>query len=660
MTDNKSKYSGFITRAQPWHTGHQRYLEEMAAEGHRPVIFLGSSNADRNRAGNPFNTDERIAIISRACENLRYPDGAQVEPIFVPIYDYPRGPAEKPYEENGEKLVPPNSQWFAQFTKFFADNNIAPEDFTLYYAAKDKDKKNYVFYPRDLPGVTEKLIVRNEDLSYAFTLLGVKRRRVELTDENATDIRQDFHGKKHFLVDGCDDVIRDILAREREKNADSDGSDISDESFDADPLQVLRHERRGRDEELRKSPSDPGFHKRVLIVGSEGAISPAIIDNLLAAGHDVILSSSKDGSIDTLMEKYPDARIERVKIDLRDPWTAAPEFWSELYRRHDVNAVINLAGIISEKPEDGSTFDAINYRPVPAMARACVECGIDRYIYFSTLTAASMEAEENARQTGEKLTYAGSKRKAELALKEFAGDLNSFSIRPVTTYDPHSANWGRDMTLPDLANLPVVPVWGSGAQEMQPVSIGDLAKIGRLIESPEKGMKILNAVGPEQLTLEKILRTLRRLKGDFNGIHIPYDRALRLADNYPIGGINRSFINVMWKREQTTAPVDSRPWTRAIGESKLTTLRAAYNHAAAGDLPLPRPPVRAYAEQIAKKPGEFYALLRDSGADEALMSSVRSVFEKLAAGAEPQLSKAGAAALLKKIIETLGSGPAPQ
>ena len=651
MTEDKRKYSGFIVRGQPWHTGHQRYLEEMAAEGHQPVLFLGSSNADRNRTSNPFSTNERIAIITKACEKLRYPDGKKVAPIFVPIYDFPRGPAEKPYQENGEKLVPPNSKWFAQFTKFFIDNNIAPEDFTLYYAAKDKDKKNYVFYPRDLPGVTEKLVVRDEDLSYAFTLLGVKRRQVELTDENATDIRENLHGKKHFLVDGCDDVIRDILARERTKNADYDGRDITDEAFDADPMQVLRHERRVHEEELRKPPSDPGFHKRVLIVGSEGAISPAIIDNLLAAGHDLVLSSSKAGTVEELSAKYPKADIARTRQE---------EFWVDLYKKHDIDAVINLAGIISEKPEEGLTFDAINYRPVPAMAAACVECGIDRYIYFSTQTAATDEAEENARQTEKPLTYAGSKRKAELALEKFAGDLNSFTVRPVTTYDPKSPDWGRAMTLPDLANLPVVPVWGSGTQEMQPVSIDDLAKIGRLVESPDKGARILDVVGPEQLTLAKILRTVRRLRGDFPAIHIPYDRALRLADHYPLGGINRSFIRVMQGREEHTPLIDSKPWTHAVGETKLTTLRAAYNHAAAGDLPMPRPPVRAYAEQIAKKPDEFYALLRDSGADEALLGSVRDVFEKLAAGQEPQLSKLEAAALLKKVIETLGSGPAPQ
>ncbi len=353
MAEDKRKYSGFIVRAQPWHTGHQRYLEEMAAEGRQPVIFLGSSNADRNRTGNPFSTDERIAIIKKACEKLHYPNGKKVAPIFVPIFDFPRGPAEKPYEENGEKLVPPNSKWFAQFTKFFADNNITPEDFTLYYAAKDKDKKNYVFYPRDLPGITEKLIVRNEDLSYAFTLLGVQRRQVALTDENATDIRENLHGKKHFLVDGCDDVIRDILSRERARNAEYDGKDISDEAFNAEPMQVLQHPRRIREEELRKAPTDPGFHKRVLIVGSEGAISPAIIENLLAAGHDLVLSSSKAGSIEELSAKYPKADISRTRVDLRDPRTWQEEFWTDLYTKHKVDAVINLAGIISEKPAEG-------------------------------------------------------------------------------------------------------------------------------------------------------------------------------------------------------------------------------------------------------------------------------------------------------------------
>ncbi len=233
-------------------------------------------------------------------------------------------------------------------------------------------------------------------------------------------------------------------------------------------------------------------------------------------------------------------------------------------------------------------------------------------------------------------------------------------MRPVTTYDPKSPDWGRPMTMPDLANLPVVPVLGTGQQEMQPVSINDLAKIGRLIESPDKGARILDVVGPEQLTMEKIMRTVRRLRGDFPHVHIPYDRALRLADNYPIGGINKSFFKVMQAREEHAPLIDSKPWTHAIGETKLTTLRAAYNHAAAGDLPMPRPPVREYAEQIAKKPDEFYALLRDSGADEALMGSVRSVFEKLAAGEEAGLSKQESAALLKQVIETLGSGPAPQ
>lgn len=659
MTEAGRKYAGMITRAQPWHTGHQRYLEQMASEGLRPVIFLGTSNADRNRDSNPFTTDERIAIIRRAAEHVHYPDGSPVEPLFVPIYDFERTLHERPYHENGEKLVPLNRKWFAQFTTFFDENGIDPADFTLFYAAKDKDKKNYVFSSYEMPTLSDRVIARNEDLSYAFTLLGVTRREIPLTEENATDIRAAFDGRQHFLVPRCDRLIKEMLAVERQKNAEYDGRDISDESFADNPLQVLRHERRINLDHLRKSPQDPGFHKRVLLVGTEGALSPAIIESLLAAGHDIVLSSSKDGDAWEFAKDWPEARISRIKVDLRDPQTADPIFWSNLFTVDRIDAVINLAGIISEKPDQGLTFEAINYRAVPAMAKACIDCGIDRYIYFSTLTAAGMEAEENARQTGKPLTYAGSKRKAELALEAVADKLNSFSIRPVTTYDPRSADWGRAMTLPDLANLPVVPIWGSGRQEMQPVNIDDLAKISRLVESNEKGARTLNVVGPESLSLEAILRTLRLLDSDFKGAHIPYSRALKLADNYPLGGINRAFIKVMEKREEPTVHVDSLPWTKAIGERHLTTMHEAYNGAATSNLPVPNPPVREYATQIARKPEEFYALLRDAYAEETLIDSVRAVFEKLAVGEEPEISPEEAEALLNNVIETLGSPEDP-
>jgi nicotinamide mononucleotide adenylyltransferase len=238
MTDAGRKYAGMITRAQPWHTGHQRYLEQMAAEGLQPVIFLGSSNADRDRRTNPFNIAERTAIIRRAAERVHYPDGSPVEPIFVPVFDFERGLHEKPFQEDGEKLVPLNRKWFAQFTHFFEENGINPADFTLFYAAKEKDKKNYVFNSYELP-IPDRIIARNEDLSYTFTLFGVTRREVPLTDENATDIRAEFEGRQHFLVPGCERLIKEMLALEREKNAEYDGQDISEEAFAADPLQVL-------------------------------------------------------------------------------------------------------------------------------------------------------------------------------------------------------------------------------------------------------------------------------------------------------------------------------------------------------------------------------------------------------------------------------------
>lgn len=101
------------------------------------------------------------------------------------------------------------------------------------------------------------------------------------------------------------------------------------------------------------------------------------------------------------------------------------------------------------------------------------------------------------------LTYAGSKRKAELALEEFSDRLNWISVRPITVFNPKTPDWGRPMNLPDLANLAFTPMIGSGQQKLQPLYIGDLAKAGRLIESPLKGGQVFEAVGPEQITQQR-------------------------------------------------------------------------------------------------------------------------------------------------------------
>lgn len=637
---SKREYAGLIGRFQPWHRGHQAMLEEIVAQGYQPILFMGSCNATRDFENNPFSFAERVRIIDTASKKLRYQDGSPVVPICVPIYDTPRNPEEKPYMEAGKKLVPLNTSWFAQFVDFFESSGISPDNFTLFYSAKDKDKKNYVFQRLNKIGDTQfsfsalvhdKSIFESEDLSLAFKLFGTKRYQLPVTSENATDIRLDFLQYKHFLVPGTLEVIEQIISEEQAKNLVFDGQNVAETNLIDNALSILQHPRRIRDAYIHKSPQDPTFHKRVLLIGGEGSLGLPVIESLLENGHDLILNHYASNpekfrqNVEKIAQKFPDAYITFNECDLRHPRTWEKSYWEETFLKHNVNAVFNMAGIIEEKPQIGLSFENINYKPVKAIAEACVSSGIDRLIYVSTITAGYKEAEENAR-SGNSLTYAGSKRKAEITLEELSDKLNWVSVRPITVFNPSTPDWGRPMTFPHLANLAFMPVLGSGRQPLQPLYIGDLAKAARLIESSLKGGHILEAVGPEQITLQKAMTLLRKPSSEFASVNVTYDVAEFLAETYPYGGINPSFVKVMKSRESGEKIIASQHWARAIGEEgHLTSLEDIYG-GQNQDIQFAEPPIVEYAGVIAKNPEPLFQFLARKVGQSPLLERFRQAF----------------------------------
>ena len=638
------EFAGLIGRFQPWHLGHQGVLEDMVAQGYQPILFLGSSNADADREKNPFTFQEREQIIHKACHDLRYPDGSEVVPVCVPIYDHVRGPDEKPYFDGDEKRVPLNTKWFAQFVDFFEEHHIEPEQFTLFYSAKDQDRKNYVFDKEysvngrtlTLPNVSDDgTVFEGEDLSLTFELLGAKRHELPVTYENATDVRLNYEASTDLLVPGTKEVIDAVIFGARLQNDVYDGEPLPQDVFEQDPMQVLRHERRVRDTHIHKSPDDPSFHKRVLLIGGAGSLGLPVIESLLEQGHDLVLNhySPADNfkaNVAEIAERYPNAEILFQRCDLRDPETWDSAYWKDQMIQYDVDAVINMAGIIEEKPDIGLTFENINYRPVKAMAQACVDVGIDRYIYFSTITARSEEAQQNATSKQEPLTYAGSKRKAEIALEEFSGDLNWISVRPITVFNPKKPDWGRPMTFPHIANLSFMPVLGTGNQALQPLYVEDLAKVSRLVESNIKGGKILDAVGPEQISLREALDILRKPSDDSGAvsetvrINVTYDVAEFLAETYPYGAINPTFVKVMKNRESGTDEIPSLEWAKAIGEEgQLRSLSDVYSEP---DVQFAEPPIVEYAGMVAKNPEPLYQFLARKLGAAPIIDKFRQVF----------------------------------
>ena len=73
----------YIGRFQPFHDGHRRMVEEIAAEVDELVLGIGSAG-DSHTTRNPFTAGERVMMVTKAVANL------PVTTYVVPIEDLDR------------------------------------------------------------------------------------------------------------------------------------------------------------------------------------------------------------------------------------------------------------------------------------------------------------------------------------------------------------------------------------------------------------------------------------------------------------------------------------------------------------------------------------------------------------------------------------------
>ncbi|HET9818199.1 MAG TPA: NAD-dependent epimerase/dehydratase family protein [Rhodanobacteraceae bacterium] len=169
----------------------------------------------------------------------------------------------------------------------------------------------------------------------------------------------------------------------------------------------------------------------------------------------------------------------RVLIGVRDPDSDAseerccdlatmtdPEHWRDTLR--GVDAVVNAAGILRET--GARTFEAVHVRGPMALARACVDQGVRRFVQISAL---------GDPQDG---GFIASKHRFDTAL--LALPLNAVVLRPSIVYATQGS-YGGSSLLRALAALPF-GVWlpGDGTWLLQPLAARDLAElVARAIES---------------------------------------------------------------------------------------------------------------------------------------------------------------------------------
>lgn len=231
----------------------------------------------------------------------------------------------------------------------------------------------------------------------------------------------------------------------------------------------------------------------VLVVGGNGFLGGFVVAALRAQGWQVL-------------------RGVRPRAQMADDERACD--FAHMHRASDwhavlagVDAVVDAAGILRE--EGAQTFEAIHVTGPAALAQACVDVGVTRFIQLSALGIA---------EDGE---FIASKHRFDDAL--LALPLKALVLRPSVVFAV-AGSYGGTSLLRALAAFPgwqVLP--GDGRWLIQPVAAEDLGElIARALAT--EGVGIYEVGGPEPMTLREYQTQWRRWLG------LPGERAWHVPD----------------------------------------------------------------------------------------------------------------------------------
>jgi len=167
-----------------------------------------------------------------------------------------------------------------------------------------------------------------------------------------------------------------------------------------------------------------------------------------------------------------------------------------LFAKADI--CINLVGILFEQKK-GSTFQNIHVNFPSLLSKLCKEYNLKHFIHLSALGI--NEAIDS--------NYAKSKLEGEKnILKNFS---LSTILRPSVVYSVDDNFTTNFMTL--LNRLPVFPLYYRGNTKFSPIHCSDLTDVIYYVITNNIDSKIIECVGPEEISFKQILEKLLKLIG---------------------------------------------------------------------------------------------------------------------------------------------------
>ncbi len=229
------------------------------------------------------------------------------------------------------------------------------------------------------------------------------------------------------------------------------------------------------------------------MLGGTGFVGRHLANALVDAGYRVTVPTQNRERHRTLLVL---PGVDIVNADVHDP--------AQLRRVvAGCDSVVNLIGILNEKPRNGKGFHRAHVELVEKLVEACIECDVGHFVHISALKANAEHGPSH---------YLRSKGAGERAIKRLAGDQLRYTI-----FQP-SVIFGADDSFTRMfANLvrsfPVLPLVKPNAR-FAPVFVGDVAAaILAALDTAASSGKTYQLCGPEIFSLREIVATIAATVG---------------------------------------------------------------------------------------------------------------------------------------------------
>ena len=230
--------------------------------------------------------------------------------------------------------------------------------------------------------------------------------------------------------------------------------------------------------------------KNCLIFGGSGQIGRNLIRKLTKNNYKVTIVTRNLHQKGYMIKTQANAGyIDIVEANIFDDAKIR-----KLFNKTDI--CINLIGILYES-KAGNTFENIHNIFPSILAKLCNEYKVKQFIHLSALGINDAIDSE----------YAKSKLKGEANIQK---NFPMVSIlRPSVVYSVDDNFTTNFMSL--LSNLPVFPLYYNGDTKFTPIHCSDLTDVIYYVISKNIYSKIIECIGPEEISLKDILKKLLKL-----------------------------------------------------------------------------------------------------------------------------------------------------